>query len=397
MEKGLKLPGQKECRKQPVLMLASVASMIDQFNLPNIRLMQTLGYEVHVCCNFAKGNTCDKKRVQKLVRLLVGMRVICHQWDCPRKFSVRGCYRAYCQLMRLTKRYPFAWMHCHSPIGGALARIVAYRRSIPVIYTAHGFHFYKGAPLFCWLLFYPVEKLLSYHTDVLLTVNQEDYQLAKRKLSAAKTRKLPGAGIDTGYFGKERCKNPQMEKKAFCKRYGLPADAKLLLSVGELSRRKNHQLVIAMLPELPPSVCYVICGKGAMYARLTALARKKGVAGRVCFLGYVEDVRKIYAYADLFVFPSVQEGLPVALLEAMASGIPCLVSDIRGSRELVRIKSGRFKPGNGADFLRKAEALLSNTCLREQNCKEMKKQAARYDSRAVSAKMLQIYKGMGAD
>lgn len=375
-------------KKQPVLMLASVASMIDQFNLPNIRLMQKLGYEVHVCCNFCEGNTCDKKRIQKLFRMLEHKKVICHQWDCPRVFSPGRCYRAYRQLLLLTEKYSFAWMHCHSPIGGALARIVALRRGIRVIYTAHGFHFYRGAPFVNWLLFYPVEKLLSYHTDVLITVNREDFQFAKHRLYARRTYRIPGAGIDTSYFSDTKTR---MSKQAFCKQYKLPENAKLMLSVGELSKRKNHQFVISMMPKLPPSVCYLICGQGDLHARLAALAEKKGVAERVRFLGYREDVRELYAHADLFVFPSVQEGLPVALLEAMASGLPCLASDIRGNRELVRIAGGRYTPGDGADFLRKAKALLLQPGIREENRENMRKQAAFYDHKAVSKKMYQIY------
>lgn len=388
----MKYDQEKNRKKQPVLMLASVASMIDQFNLPNIRLMQKLGYEVHVCCNFSKGNTCDQKRIQKLRKLLKEMQVKCHQWDCPRGFSFGDCCRAYYQLMRLTRKYAFAWMHCHSPVGGAIARVVARRRNIRVIYTAHGFHFYKGAPPACWMLFYPVEKLLSYNTDVLLTVNEEDFRLAKQKFHAKKTFQVPGTGIDS--LTTRHTSQPQ--KEAFCKKYGLPADARLMLSVGELSRRKNHQLVISMLPELAPSVCYLICGQGQMRAQLAALAREKGVEGRVCFLGYVEQVQKIYAYADLFVFPSLQEGLPVALLEAMACRLPCLVSEIRGNRELVRLTSGRFALDDKEDFLRKANALLFNTRLMEQNRREMQKQAVKYNSNVVNAKMYQIYQNMRA-
>ena len=161
-------------------MISSVASMIDQFNMPNICLMLDMGYEVHVACNFEKGNTCSAKRVNKLKAALSQMHVICHQWDCPRSMQRAGDFiRAFWQLWDLTGRHRFEWMHCHSPIGSVLARAVACRRGIRVIYTAHGFHFYKGAPLKNWLLFYPVEKMLAHVTDVLITINKEDYLFAK--------------------------------------------------------------------------------------------------------------------------------------------------------------------------------------------------------------------------
>ena len=150
--------------KRRVLLLASVASMIDQFNMQNICLLQEMGYQVHVACNFRQGNTCDGVRLKKLCRKLKHMHVIWHQWDCPRKvFPVRSCLHAYRQLWRLTGRYGFAWVHCQSPIGGALARCVAHKRGIRVIYTAHGFHFYHGAPLKNWLCYYPNKKACRLH------------------------------------------------------------------------------------------------------------------------------------------------------------------------------------------------------------------------------------------
>ena len=138
----------KERSSPKVLMLASVASMIDQFNMSNIMLLQDMGYEVHVACNFKHGNTCDGVQIKKMYETLQNMHVICHAWDCPRKLCrMKQCMNAYLQLWELTGANSFAWIHCHSPIGAALARIIAHRRKIRVIYTAHGFHFYKGAPL----------------------------------------------------------------------------------------------------------------------------------------------------------------------------------------------------------------------------------------------------------
>ena len=139
-------------QQRKVLMLSSVASMIDQFNMSNIRLLLEMGYEVHVACNFTKGNTCDQRRVKKLCGTLREMRVRLHPWDCPRTICP-GCLRAYRQLLELLARIPFAWMHCHSPVGGALARLAGHRMGVPVVYTAHGFHFYKGAPLKNWLVY----------------------------------------------------------------------------------------------------------------------------------------------------------------------------------------------------------------------------------------------------
>lgn len=386
------LPRREKGMKKKVLMLASVASMIDQFNMPNIELLLELGCEVHVACNFQRGNTCNDKRIAALKRTLQDWHVPYYQWNCPRDLKKPAAvFQAYRQLLALTGRIPFAWMHCHSPIGAALARIVAHTQGIPVIYTAHGFHFYQGAPWFYWLMYYPAEKLLSYWTDVLITVNREDFQLARRRLHAGRVYRIPGVGIDIRHYAQYQ---PCMTREEFCRKYRLPMDAKILLSVGELSRRKNHQLVVSMLPWLEKPVCYMACGQGACYGRLASLAREIGVSDRVSFPGYVEDLREIYWHADIFVFPSLQEGLPVALLEAMASGLPCFVSDIRGNRELVRMKSCRFAPGNRQEFLRGMQRLLENQRLREYSRQQLQKQAVRYAIKAVEKKTSRIYKRM---
>lgn len=375
-----------------VLVAASVASMIDQFNLPNIRLLQELGYEVHVAYNFAEGSTCGRKRVQKLQVLLVRMGVVCHQWDCPRGLDAPlKCLKAYGQLWKLTGCCHFAWMHCHSPVGGALARIVAHQRGIPAVYTAHGFHFYHGAPLKNWLLYYPAEKLLAYWTDVLVTVNQEDFWFAKQNLRAKRIRWIPGVGIASVWFSKGQAR---MTKEEFCSKCGLPADARILLSAGELSSRKNHRLVIEALPYLEQDTCYVICGRGRLRGTLLALAKELGVAERVCLTGYVEDLREVYQHADLFVLPSLQEGLPIALAQAMASGLACLVSDIRGNRELVRQQDGRFMPDSQESFLSRAAALLGDQKLLEQNAAQGRRRAEAYRLQKSLARMRRIYEEM---
>lgn len=319
-------------KKKTILMLASVASMIDQFNMQNIRLLLEMGYAVSVACNFYAGNTCDRKRIRKLVQTLRKLDVTYYQWDCPRNIvPLTACLRAYRQLTELTDKHSFAWIHCHSPVGGVLARLVAHQKGIRVIYTAHGFHFYKGAPLKNWLLYYPAEKLLSYWTDVLITVNWEDYRFAKHHLCPGQLYHIPGVGIDTDRFAK---KVPQ--KRVFRRKYQIPNDAVLLLSVGELSNRKNHRAVINAMAELSmPDLYYLVCGQGPCDSKLRKQADMLGIGECVKLAGYQEDLEEFYVNADIFVFPSVQEGLPAALMEAMAAGLPCIVSDIRGNRELI--------------------------------------------------------------
>lgn len=404
-EKKGKIFAQKDEKKR-VLLLASVASMIDQFNMQNICLLLEMGYQVHVACNFKEGNTCNGSRLNKLKKRLAVMQVIWHQWDCPRTVSffcprlpgsgTGSCTRAYRQLIRWHRQYRFAWMHCQSPVGGALARLAAKRCGVRVIYTAHGFHFYRGAPLKNWLLYYPAERLLAYWTDVLITVNREDYGFARHNLKAGHIFYIPGVGVDIGKF--EKCTEYRhMSKSAVCddcrRKYKIPQDALLLLSVGELSRRKNHQAVITALAGLSrKDVYYMVCGQGASREMLWRQAKTLGVEGQVRFVGYQEHMVPFYAAADLFVFPSLQEGLPVALMEAMASGLACVVSDIRGNRELIEEAGGiRFSLKKQIQLLPALEKMLADEKLR-LSCGRWNQQKIRtYRIEIVQNRMREIY------
>lgn len=382
--------------KRKVLLAVSVASMVLQFNLPNIRILLDMGCEVHVACNFKKGNTCAKRQVMELLQLLQNLHVKCHQWDCPRKtVSLRSCVKAYHQIYKLMEQHKFAWVHCQSPVGGVLARIAGHSLRIRLLYTAHGFHFYKGAPWKNWLLYYPVEKLLAHWTDVLITVNQEDFKLAKRSLKAGKICYIPGVGIDIP------ASDPSIGetmRQRFRKKYRIPEDAAILLSVGELSKRKNHIAVIRALANMKETnVYYLICGQGKLKRRLKIQAQVLGIAGRVRLLGYREQMEPFYKNADIFVFPSFQEGLPMALLEAMAAGMACVVSDIRGNRELISESGGiRFsykkRMHSGRMELADAIETLLTDEIRRRNCGSYNRQKVKnFSLDKVNGRMKQIY------
>ncbi len=398
--------GQEAGTGKRILMLASVASMIDQFNQSNIRLLADMGYEVHVACNFRKGNTCDAVHIRRFRRRLGSQGVICHQWDCPRDvLAVRDCLRAFAQLLRLTQAYRFEMMHCHSPVGSALARMIAHERGIRVIYTAHGFHFYKGAPAKNWLFYYPVEKLLSYRTDVLVTINREDYLFAKRHLNAANIVRIPGVGINTGRFAQAVA--DAGSGADFRTRQGVPQNALLLLSVGELNEGKNHRVILEAAAQLTyqykkKNVCCMICGIGKLQKRLKEYARSLGIEKQVFLPGYIEDMETVYAAADIFLFPSKREGMPVALMEAMAAGLPVIASDIRGCAELIDPAGGYLSaPDDVAGFAAAAAQLLEwkerfPDRLEAMGRYNHGKISDRYDISCVNKRMRTIYKDAGS-
>ncbi len=342
------------------LMTASVASMLDNFNRNNIKLLLEEGYEVTLAANFDAAE--DSSPLPKLLRFkeemeALGCRAV--QIDFSRKIrNIPKQVRSYRQLQALAGE-GFALVHCNSPICAAMTRLAFKKKrkqGTRVIYTAHGFHFYRGAPLKNWLLYFPVEWVCARWTDVLNTVNGEDYRFAKKWLKAGRIVRLPGAGIDLEKFrpgndGREEIRGE----------LGIRKDETLLLSVGELSRRKNHAAVIKALGQLDASrITYVICGKGELEGELKRLAKRLKLEDKVIFPGYREDISELCHAADLFVFPSLQEGLPAALLEAAATKTPVICSDIRGNRELVGEKELLFnpkRPASIAECIRRAAGL----------------------------------------
>lgn len=332
-----------------VLMLASVASMIDQFNMPNIALLQKLGYEVDVACNFIEGNTCSDARVAELKQKLQDMHVRCYQIDFARNIKHMGQnMKALWQVEALMKQNTYEFCHCHSPIGGVVARIAGHRTKTKVIYTAHGFHFYQGAPVMNWLVYYPVEKMLSRWTDVLITINHEDYKLAKKKFKMKKLTYVPGIGIDT----QRECLS-QKEKEEKRKELGIPQDAFLITNAAEFTPNKNQKTVIEAIEQLHnPNIYFVMCGIGEKKAELEQYVKEHGLEEHIRFVGFRNDLHEILQASDCFVLSSFREGLSVALMEAMAEGLPVVCGRIRGNVDLIKDGKGGILvlPGEEKDY-----------------------------------------------
>lgn len=349
------------------LLVTSVASMIQQFNMRNIELLLEMEYEVEVACNFERGNTCARERIDALKRELDGKGVVWHQIDFARNvFQLGQNLRAYKQLNILFRQSEYILVHCQSPIGGVLGRIVAYKHKTKIIYTAHGFHFFKGAPWKNWLLFYPVEKMLSYKTDELLVINREDYALANKKFHMRKLTYIPGIGVNTAL---RDCDEKQKRKKR--QELGIPEDGFLMLQVAEFSKNKNQKTVIEAVEKMGnPDFYYVMCGIGPEKDRLDNYVKKCELGKNVRFVGFRNDVHELLQCADCFCLSSYREGLSVALMEAMAAGLPVIASRIRGNVDLIDDKKGGYlvSPGNPEEFKEACQKLFSE---KQENSKQV--------------------------
>lgn len=373
-----------------MLMLASVASMIDQFNIPNIEILKKQGYEVHVACNFEKGSTCSAERINELKKLLSKMNVPFFQIDFSRNvLKLNEVLKAYQQVKKLCMQERYDFLHCHSPIGGVIGRLAGHATNTKVIYTAHGFHFFKGAPLINWLIYYPIEKWLARYTDVLITINKEDYERVK-KFNAKKVEYIPGVGVNLDNF-----KPANAQRNKLRDEFGIQKNNIVLLSVGELIKRKNHKIIIQALEKLQnPNVIYCICGQGPLKGELELLAKDCHVEKQVRFMGFRKDIANMCAMSDIFVFPSLQEGLSMALMEAMACGLPIVCSDIRGNDELIATeKSGYRVPVSDIEgYVKNIDSICKNEKLRKECGEYNRSYVKQFGIDKVNEKMKTIYK-----
>lgn len=371
-----------------VLIVASVPSMIGQFNMRNIQILQKMGYQVDVACNFEDRSIWDEVRTKKLKKELEQAGIKKYQVDFSRTvWRILEHVKACIQLKTILKEGKYQFLHCHTPIAGAVGRITGHMVKIPVVYTAHGFHFYKGAPLRNWLLYYPAERFLARWTDILITINREDYERALH-FHSTRVEYVPGVGIDT-----EKIKAVNVDKGKKRQELGIPLEAAIFLSVGELNKNKNHVAVIQALSKLKDSrIHYLICGQGSLKEYLIHESRRLGVERQVHLLGFRKDVYEIYQIADVFVHPSYREGLPVAVMEALASGLPCIVSNVRGNRDLMKTQKESYcvRPESVKGF---AEAIQS--CMEieiwKQHGKLCRTNFNSYDVNMVGAHLKDIY------
>lgn len=375
------------------LIIANTASMIHLFNSVNIGALQKEGYEVHIACNFLHGNNASKDAIEEYKREWSGKKIISHHINFLRSpFSIKS-FSIYKQTKKLIESEDFDIIHCHTPIVSAFVRMAASRLKVrsKVIYTAHGFHFYKGCPLKNWILYYPIEKLLAPKTDLLITMNKEDFHRAKRHLDAPQIEFINGVGINAAAI-----RDTQTDRDGVREMLGIPKDQLIMISVGEVNSNKNHKAAIEAL-----SLCrsrnihYVVAGVGKYMEKHMANAHLYGVADRVHFLGFRKDIYRILKASDIFIFPSYREGLSVALTEAMACGLPVVASKIRGNTDLISEGSGGLlcKPTDVKKMAKHIDALAADPELRRKMGSFNHENSKQYDKDIIIAKLMALILG----
>lgn len=379
-----------------VLMLAAKANMIQQFNHRNIKILQNLEYEVHIATNMIDFGSMSAEENERFKQWMIENDVIVHQVDFERRMgSLKGNLRSIRQLRQIFRENDFTFIHVHSPLGSILGRLVARKFGVPVIYTAHGFHFFKGGSKSGWFIFYPLEWFFSFITDTLITINNEDYALAKKHMHAKNIVKINGIGVDIEKAWRVTDEEKMIARKKIRTELNIPDDAFVLSSVGELSNRKNHKIVLEALRNLKvkqrEKIYYIIAGVGENDAMLTELAESFSFSEHFKLLGYRSDIHNINYASDVSVFPSLREGLGIAGLDASIDGTFLLATNVGGVSDYVRdeINGYLFSPKN-VEQLRE----LIITCLQCNKTKWIKFNFLKsFGFEDADSKMAEIYEG----
>jgi len=366
-----------------VLFTATVDSHIELFHVPFLKYFKENGYEVHVATNGDNDIPfCDKKIKIPFERS---------------PFKLNNL-KAIKKLKKVITSENYDIIHTHTPMGSVVTRLAALKirkkNHTRVIYTAHGFHFYDGAPLLNWLLFYPVERFLSRYTDTLILINKEDYNFAKRKFKKCKDIVyVPGVGIDESKFDFVMSDD---EKLDFRKSLGLSKNDFVMIYPAELNKNKNQLFLINALEVIIkkyPNIHLLLAGRDSYNGFYQKLVNEKNLNNNIHFLGFRKDIPKLLKISDISISTSLREGLPVNIMEAMYTGLPVVATDCRGNRDLIKNEKNGYivSPNDINSLIKGIKKLYKDKSVLTSISKINKDEARKYLLNSIMDNMKNIY------
>ncbi|UOF88970.1 glycosyltransferase family 4 protein [Fodinisporobacter ferrooxydans] len=363
--------------------VASTYRHIQAFHMPYLLLLQRYGYEIHV---FA--------REDEAKRIIRDANVMCHDIPIQRSPFHWENWRAFRELLKRFHAESFDLVHVHTPVAGILGRAAAGLSNVPnVLYTAHGFHFFRGAPLLHWILYYPLEYLMARLTDHLIVINEEDYDLAQRLPVRGQVHYVPGVGLDVASY---QLQDGDGARQRLRKELGICKEDFVIVCIAEFTANKNQMQLIHAVRLLKTRGKHVKCllvGQGETQRQVREQAKRQGLESDVFFLGTRLDIAEILAAADVCALVSLREGLPRSLMEAMACGKPIVATRIRGNRNLVVHEETGFlvTPGNAQETADAMVRLHASPELCATMGRKSKILSKSLDLSVILAKMERIY------
>ena len=330
-----------------VLLVANVAKEhVNKFHIPTIKYLQSKGWEVDVACSVDED-------------VPAGNHVYNMCWK-RSPFTLKT-FKGICELKKLINKNNYDIIYCHTPVGGFVARLAsrhARKEGVKVVYCAHGLHFFSGAPLINWLLFYPLEKWMSGMTDMFITVNPEDYERVRKNFNhQMQVEMIPGIGVN---FERLNVDNREVVRKNYRNEFDIPAGSEVLIYVAEILKNKNQKMLIRALKVLHDKgrkMYLLLPGPDHSKGEFKMLADRLGLKDYVKFLGWRSDVGSLMVASDICVASSIREGFGINLVEAQYCHLPVVAVSNRGHRAIIKDgENGFIVPMN--DYCAMAEKVL---------------------------------------
>lgn len=348
----------KSEKYQPrILLVANVAKEhVLKFHVPTIKMLKEDGWYVDVACSGEdKIPYCNNQYKMSYKRS-------------PFTFET---FKGIKELKRIIDNVGYDIIYCHTPVGGIIARLAARnarKKGTKIIYFSHGYHFYRNAPKLNWIIFYPIEKIMSKMTDSIILCNLEDYKLTKKKFCNCNAYKIDGIGVDMSRFKVEDRESIRIKYRT---EMNIPQDAIILIYLAELLHNKNQTFlmdILKLLLEKDRNIYLVLAGFDHSNGEFAKYAEKIGVSENIRFLGWREDVGELYATSDICTPTSIREGFGMNLVEAMACGIPVVATRNRGHETIIRDGVNGFlvELGDTKYFARKILQVINDNELRKK-------------------------------
>lgn len=353
-----------------ILYVTTVSSTLNAFFIPHIKYLITQGYEIKIASNI------DQEVSKEFIK--DGIEHIKIDF-CRNPFSLKNL-KAYRQILQLYRKEKFQVIHVHTPVAAFITRSALRNEKVKIIYTAHGFHFYKGAPVINWILYYTIEKIAARWTDLLVTINNEDYERGKKFIlrNNGQVKQMHGVGINP----KEYCIE-DFEDEEYRNKIGVNKDDFLILVLSELNKNKNHIQVINAMDDLKDknyNIKVICAGKGLLESSLKNKVKKKNLENNIKFIGFRNDVKELLNICDCVALFSKREGLGKCLLEGMVNGKALIATNTRGPRELIDNNENGFlvEVGDSKHLAKCIEVLYLNKNLQDKFKERSKEKVKKY-------------------
>lgn len=371
-----------------ILIVTSSYFFIKAFLIPHIKSLAECGWLVDVASGSDGGD--DLPHINRKI-------------DIPIKRTPLnvGNIKAIELLKKEIEQEHYDIVHCHTPIGALVGRLAAAKArkmwGTKVIYTAHGFHFYKGAPLRNWILYFGVEKALSHLTDAITTMNEEDNRAALRYFPHIKHH-FTTSGIG---FRPERMmpQKGEAECRALRDKLGLNDGDFVCLYIARLEPIKNHRFLLAAIKGIVaqvPNLKLILLGSGELLQHCRDYVNAHGLERNVILAGFHNEVSDFISLAHVCLSTSIQEGLPIGIVEEMYCEKSILASNIRGHKDLIEHGHNGllYRHNDINDFMHNLLRLYNDPGLRKKLGENASKNLSDYRVENVIVQMKHIYEAV---